>query len=145
MADWLPALLSAIFGGSIVGGIASLFKVKAEAGQIVVSAAQGALMVQTGVLQNQQKEITRLNEEVAKRDIRIEGLMENLNKRLDGLQATAEGTHIIVNNQRTVLLRLNAELRERIARENPKDEEAQEAAKIARDEANKCAAAQKQK
>ena len=62
--------------------------------------------------------------------------------RLDKLQTIATGTHVIVNNQRTVLLKLNADLRERIARENPDDKEAQSAAKAARAEANKAASAQ---
>lgn len=40
----------------------------------------------------------------------------------------AESTHVIVNSQRTMLLRLIATLSRRIADENPKDRNAQDAA-----------------
>ena len=43
----------------------------------------------------------------------------------------AESTHVIVNSQRTMLLRLIAALTKRIAQQNPTDLEAQEAAEIA--------------
>src|SRR5438034_855916 len=48
------------------------------------------------------------------------------------LKWIAEGTHTIVNSQRTVLLRLVAELAKRIARENPKDLKARDQAEAAR-------------
>ncbi len=47
----------------------------------------------------------------------------------------AESTHIIVNSQRTMLLRLIATLSRRIAEENPEDEKAQSAAGFAEDDA----------
>jgi predicted RNase H-like nuclease (RuvC/YqgF family) len=65
--DYTPILtgvVSFIFGGGLVTAIVALYKVKPEAGQIVVTAAQGALVVQTGVIENLQKEIQRLGEEV---------------------------------------------------------------------------------
>lgn len=48
----------------------------------------------------------------------------------------AEATHIIVNSQRTMMLRLIASLTKRIALENPWDEDAQEQAHRAMVEAN---------
>ncbi len=48
----------------------------------------------------------------------------------------AESTHIIVNSQRTMLLRLIAALSRRIAKENPSDKEAQDAAAIAESDAD---------
>ena len=47
----------------------------------------------------------------------------------------AESTHIIVNSQRTMLLRLIASLTKRIAQQNPSDLEAQEAAEAAHQDA----------
>lgn len=70
----LTGIISFVFGGGLVTAIIALYKVKPEAGQIVVTAAQGALLVQTGVLENLQKEITRLGEEV-------ESLKSKLNER----------------------------------------------------------------
>jgi predicted RNase H-like nuclease (RuvC/YqgF family) len=60
----VPGAISFITGGSLVAAIVALYKVKPEAGQIVVSAAQGALLVQTGVIENLKAEIQRLTDEV---------------------------------------------------------------------------------
>lgn len=60
----LTGIISFIGGGGIVTAIVALYKVKPESGQIVVTAAQGALVVQTGVIDNLQKEIKRLSDEV---------------------------------------------------------------------------------
>jgi hypothetical protein len=57
--------------------------------------------------------------------------------KLADLKKTADGTHIIVNNQRTVMLRLIAQMAKRIAIENPSDPEAQTHAKAAQEEAAK--------
>lgn len=91
----------------------------------------------------EQLETWKREDEVARRaqDVAVKLSISNKLRdlKLVKLQETADGTHAIVNSQRTMLLRLNAELRERIARENPKDTEAQEAAIEARQEANKAA------
>jgi pyruvate-formate lyase-activating enzyme len=55
--------------------------------------------------------------------------------KLADLKKVADTTHTIVNNQRTVMLRFIAELTHRIAKENPKDNQAQEAASLAKEEA----------
>ncbi len=47
----------------------------------------------------------------------------------------AESTHVIVNSQRTMLLRLIAQLTGRIAEENPTDAQAQNDARIASQDA----------
>ncbi len=51
------------------------------------------------------------------------------------VRRVAESTHIIVNSQRTMLLRLIAELTGRIAEENPTDAKAQNAARTASQDA----------
>lgn len=76
--EWLPSLgsiITTVLGGGLIWAIVALYKVKPEAGQIVVSAAQGALIVQTGVIENLQKEIERIQAE-AKAE--IEGLRASL-------------------------------------------------------------------
>ena len=60
----LTGIISFVFGGGLFTAIVALWKVKPESGQIVVTAAQGALLVQTGVIENLQKEILRLTVEV---------------------------------------------------------------------------------
>jgi len=65
--DYIPlttGIISFVFGGGLVTAVVALYKVKPEAGQIVVTAAQGALLVQSGVIENLQKEINRLGTEI---------------------------------------------------------------------------------
>ena len=56
------------------------------------------------------------------------------------LRQIAESTHIIVNSQRTMMLRVVAALSRRIADENPNDPKAQEAAEFAEQEAENASA-----
>lgn len=59
-------IITVIGSGGIFGGIYTLLKLRPEAGQITVTAAQGALIVQTGVIDNLREEIVRLREDVAR-------------------------------------------------------------------------------
>jgi len=68
----LSGIISFVFGGGLIAAIVALYKVKPEAGQIVVTAAQGALVVQTGVIENLQKEILRLSQEVQELKTRLQ-------------------------------------------------------------------------
>ena len=47
------------------------------------------------------------------------------------IKRLAQSTHIIVNSQRTMMLRLISQLTRRIAEENPTDQKAQDAAAMA--------------
>jgi len=58
-SDALPYIVSVILGGGFLGGIYALLKLRPEAGQITVSAAQGAVIVQTGVIDTLREELTR--------------------------------------------------------------------------------------
>lgn len=59
-------LMVAVFGSSgMIGGAVALFKLKPDVARVTVSAAEGAVIVQTGVITNLNNEITRLHEEVA--------------------------------------------------------------------------------
>jgi hypothetical protein len=52
-------IVSVLGGGGVVGGIFALIKFKPESGAIVVTAAQGALVVQSSVIDSLQKENAR--------------------------------------------------------------------------------------
>lgn len=64
MAGIAPYLITAIFSGGFVGGIVLLLKVRPEVGQITVNAAQGALVVQSGVIEDLNKHVERMDERV---------------------------------------------------------------------------------
>lgn len=55
------AVIVAVFGG---GGLAMLLRLGADKGKIVIEAAQGAVVVQTGVIDALQEELNRLKAEV---------------------------------------------------------------------------------
>ena len=98
LMDWLPQVITFICGGGAVGAVVALYKVRPEAGQIVVTAAQGALIVQTGVIDNLKKEIERLNGEIndLKKEnddlrSRVDSLLKNQNRHDSEIQGLTNG------------------------------------------------------
>jgi cell division protein FtsB len=71
--DLVPLLLAVLGTGGIAGAIVALLKFRPEAGQITVVAAQGALVVQQGVLKDLQDENARLRQ-------RIEALEKDMSR-----------------------------------------------------------------
>lgn len=79
-SSWIvPLALGLIGGGGIAGAIVALLKVRPEAGQIVVTAAQGAVVVQSGVIDD-------LNEELGRQVTRCKNLEERLTRALDRIE-----------------------------------------------------------
>lgn len=64
-AQLIPVLVAALGGGGLVGAVVALFKLRPESGAIVVTAAQGALVVQSSVLNELHKENERLRNRVS--------------------------------------------------------------------------------
>lgn len=60
----ISVALGLLGSGGFLAGIYALLKLRPEAGQITVTAAQGALIVQTGVLESLREEIDRLREDI---------------------------------------------------------------------------------
>lgn len=64
-SDTLSVLTILIGGGGIATGVVALFKIKPEVARVTVSAAEGAVLVQTGVIASLRAEIERLCLELA--------------------------------------------------------------------------------
>jgi threonine dehydratase len=62
--DIVVLVVSIIGGGGLIAGIVALLKLRPEAGQILVTTAQGVVIVQTTVIDNLQKELTRMGKEL---------------------------------------------------------------------------------
>ena len=87
-------------GGGLLGGLYALLKLRPEAGQITVTAAQGAVIVQTGVIENLKKEIGRLADHLAEvemegasREVELENCtrtITNLNQQIQDFQLTVK-------------------------------------------------------
>lgn len=70
-----------ILGSSgFLGGIYMLLKLRPEAGQITVTAAQGAIIVQTGVIDTLRAEIKRMEERFDEQEQRLKDLQEENNQ-----------------------------------------------------------------
>lgn len=93
MNEWVP-VISALLGVSgICGGIYALLKVRPEAGQIVVSAAQGAVVVQTTVIENLTKRLEEAEVHISEQAGEIKFLtaeLEKCNRHRNGVIATAD-------------------------------------------------------
>lgn len=64
-ATIIVGIIGIVFGGGVASAIVALIKVRPEAGQILVTTAQGAVIVQTGVIESLRQEIARLGEEMS--------------------------------------------------------------------------------
>lgn len=63
-SPWFTGLAALILGLGGGGGIAAFVKMKPERGRIVIDAAQGAVVVQSGVMTDLRAELDRLKREI---------------------------------------------------------------------------------
>lgn len=88
--DFIIRLVAILLGtGGLTTALIALLKWRPEAGQITVTAAQGAVIVQTGVIENLHKELARVEKELEeereeKRQLIIE--LQDYKKRLRKLE-----------------------------------------------------------
>jgi cysteine synthase len=59
----LPIIVAVLGSGGIIGGVVAFFKLRPENARTTVGAAEGAVIVQSGVIASLRDEITRLREE----------------------------------------------------------------------------------
>jgi septal ring factor EnvC (AmiA/AmiB activator) len=67
----ITVIVSTILGGGLLSAIYALLKLRPEAGQITVTAAQGAVIVQSSVIETLNKEMSHLREEVAQVEMQL--------------------------------------------------------------------------
>lgn len=86
---WVAILIGLVGGGGIVGGLTAIIKIRPEAAQISVSAAQGAVIVQTGVIESLQDENVRIgqaNKALAERVSALESTLAPMQRRTTSLE-----------------------------------------------------------
>lgn len=66
MKEYLPYIIQLLLGSGFLTGLYVLLKVRVEAGQITVTAAEGAVIVQTGVIDSLKAELERLEKKITK-------------------------------------------------------------------------------
>lgn len=55
--DFIPILIALIGSGGVIGAIVAFYKLKPETGQLMVTTAQGVVIIQTGVIESLREEI----------------------------------------------------------------------------------------
>lgn len=70
LTEYIPWAIALLGGGGVVGAIVAFIKVKPEAGQLVIKAAEGAVVVQSGVIEDlrEQLEAQSLRIDLLERD-----------------------------------------------------------------------------
>jgi anaerobic glycerol-3-phosphate dehydrogenase len=68
----LTPLIAAVLGGGMFGGVVTLLKFPKDRDAVVVSSAQGALIVQSGVIDALQEEIARLKARITELESELE-------------------------------------------------------------------------
>jgi cell division protein FtsL len=94
----LIAVITALSGLFVGGGLAALFRINADRNKVVVDASQGAVIVQTGVIVSLQGELLRVQKELHNlRDRSAENLaactkhISDLRSEIDVLKAQVNG------------------------------------------------------
>lgn len=87
-AQAIPYIVTVLLSGGFLGGIYALLKLRPEAGQIVVTAAQGALIVQSGVIDSLREELAATREDNAQlreENVKLRNRVSALERRLSTL------------------------------------------------------------
>jgi threonine dehydratase len=80
-------IISAIGGGGIITAIVAAFKVKPDIARVTVSAAEGAVIVQSGVISSLRDELNRLKADHAECEKRHDEMEERLTREVEQLRA----------------------------------------------------------
>lgn len=78
--EWTSLIAGVTGFAALIGAIVALYKVRPEAGQIAVTAAQGAVIVQTGVIDSLREELRRLESEVSDLQERTSAALRERNR-----------------------------------------------------------------
>lgn len=70
----VTAIVTGLLSGGLVTAVVALFRVNADRGKVVIETAQGAVIVQTGVMDELRKELHRLQEAVSERNAEVDRL-----------------------------------------------------------------------
>lgn len=74
----VTAIVTGLLSGGLVTAVVALFRVNADRGKVVIETAQGAVIVQTGVMAELRAELNRLKDELvelrADRDAEVDRL-----------------------------------------------------------------------
>lgn len=97
--DTIVTLLAALIGASgIAGGVAVYRKVPAEKESIIISSAQGALVVQAGVLEDLREELQWAQQRIEAVEAELHAEIDRLRKERDDLRRDRDRLRVRVRD-----------------------------------------------
>lgn len=86
--ETIIAVIIAVLGsGGLIGGIVALAKVRPESGRMIVEAAEGAVVVQSGVITELRNDLAEVREEAEREREECNARLEACGERIDRLEA----------------------------------------------------------
>ena len=85
LSDFTPLIVAVVGTGGVVTAIVAFIKVRPEAGQIAVTASEGALVVQSGVIKDLRDENAHLRTRLEDIESKV-ALLGSLRERVDALE-----------------------------------------------------------
>lgn len=86
MKDLIPTIIQALFSAGGLGAIYLLLKLRPEAGQITVTAAQGVVLMQSNVIDDLRKENKEFKEELKKMEEKFDEQELRFTNKLQAMQ-----------------------------------------------------------
>jgi len=85
LSDYTGLIIAVLGGGGIIGAVVAFLKVRPEAGQIAVTASEGALNVQIGVINTLRQENESLRKRIDAVDSKLQAVYD-LKTRVEQLE-----------------------------------------------------------
>lgn len=83
-------VIAILGGGGILGGVVALFKLRPEVTRVTVSAAEGAVIVQTSVITSLNSEVKRLREEIVEERRQCDERVERQDQEIARMRSEVE-------------------------------------------------------
>lgn len=93
---WLAVIVAVIGGGGVAGIITAIFRLRPDTNRVTVSAAEGAVIVQTGVIESLSEENKRLHKRISDLEETMRSLTE-MRTRIAALET--ENRVLLVENE----------------------------------------------
>ena len=99
--EWVTLIVAVLGSAGLLGSWAAFRKSKPEAGKIFIDAAQGVVLMQTGVIEDLRKEVRFLREENAKVSKENSDLKQRLEELEDKVRELTKRTTSVEKQQDT--------------------------------------------
>lgn len=115
--SWLPTIIAGVLTVLTGGGLVAFFRARPEGSKILVDAAQGAVIVQTGVIESLRAELAAARGEIAelRGNMHELNLMRNRIRELEQDNEILSAENTVLKSRQNLLERENMTLSNRVA------------------------------